>query len=40
MKLSKKDWNRLADWIKENTCGCVYSTFNGEDLKKDMEEEK
>lgn len=37
MKLSKKDWNKIADYIKANTCGCIYNKFTGEDLKKGME---
>jgi len=40
MRLSKENWELLADWIKDNTCGCVYGNFTGEDLKKSMESEK
>ncbi len=32
-KLTINEWERIADWIKLNTCGCVYGNFKGNDLK-------
>jgi hypothetical protein len=33
IKLSKEEWNRIAEYIVDNSCGCYYSTFNGDSLQ-------
>lgn len=33
IKLKDEEWDLLADYIKDNTCGCIYSTFTGNILK-------
>lgn len=35
-KLTINEWERIADWIKLNTCGCVYGNFKGKDLKEEI----
>jgi len=35
-RLTKQDWDTLAEWIVNNTCGCVYGTFKGESLKENI----
>ena len=39
IKLSKNNWNILAEWIVKNTCGCVYGNFKGVDLKQSIEKD-
>lgn len=36
--ITKKEYELLADWIKEHTCGCIYSTFTGKSLEQDFKE--
>lgn len=37
IKLSKKNWDLIADYIKYTACGCFYSNFDGKALKSDVE---
>ena len=38
IKLKPEEWDILADWIKDNTCGCIHSSFTGLSLKSYIDE--
>ena len=35
-ELTSSDWEKLATYIRDYSCGCFYSNFSGESLKKDI----
>jgi len=39
INLSIQEWDYIADWIKKNTCGCIYENFRGLDLRNKIHKE-
>ena len=37
IELTDTEWGRIAKMIRNNACGCIYNSYVGEDIKKDME---
>jgi hypothetical protein len=34
--ITNKEYKIIRDWIVKNTCGCIYTNFTTEDLKREI----